>query len=165
MRINPLALFLLVPALCWGGVQRTEFSRPALFSLGVGIFDVLRPERRVIQYQADYKFAACWYGIQPLTSLLVNGQGSVYLCAGACYDIFVGKYLVLTPSFCPGIYFQNGGKNLGYPLEFRSAIALAAELPNKDRIGLQFYHISNASLGHRNPGVESVVLSYSFAIQ
>jgi len=153
-------LLLLLPCLL-----RADCQRPALLSLGAGTFDTLRPGRRMVQFQAEYKWSASWYGIQPIACVMVTEKGSVYVCAGACYDIFLGRFFVLTPSFAPGIYFKNGGKDLGYPLEFRSSIALAGEFRNKNRLGLQFYHISNASLGYKNPGEESLVVFYSFAFR
>jgi len=153
-----LLLSLLFPMILWA-----DCDRPALLSLGAGTFDTLRPNRQMWQFQAEYKFAASWHGVQPITCLMFTEKGSIYFCAGACYDIFIGKYLVLTPSFAPGVYFQNGGKDLGYPLEFRSSISLAGEFRNQNRLGVQFYHISNASLGHKNPGEESLVFFYSIA--
>ena len=158
MRIK-LFLFLLVPSLLCG-----ECCRPGLLSLGVGTFDTLRPKERMLQFQAEYKWSASWHGIQPIACGMVTQKGSLYFCFGACYDIYLTSFLVLTPSFAPGVYFKLGGKELGYPLEFRSSISLAAEFSNCNRLGLQFYHISNAKLGFKNPGEESLVLFYSFAI-
>ncbi len=162
MRIKYLLSFLL-PCLLWAELD-TPCSRPGLLSLGVGTFDTLRPKERMLQFQAEYKWSASWYGVQPIASAMITEKGSLYFCFGACYDIYLKSYLVLTPSFAPGIYLKLGGKELGYPLEFRSSISLAAEFRNCNRLGLQFYHISNAKLGFTNPGEESLVLFYSFAI-
>lgn len=141
-----------------------DCCRPGLLSLGVGTFDTLRPKERMLQFQAEYKWSACWKGIQPIACLMFTEKGSTYFCFGACYDIYLGKYFILQPSFAPGIYIKGGGKELGFPLEFRSSISLAAEFRNCHRLGVQFYHISNASLGFKNPGEESLVVFYSIAI-
>jgi hypothetical protein len=37
-------------------------------------------------------------------------------------------------------------------------------LESGDRLGLSLYHLSNADLYHRNPGSESLVLSYTAAL-
>jgi len=134
-----------------------------MLSFGVGGFDMLRRDERMLQFQAEYKWCASWHGLQPFAGLMLTAKGSVYFCFGGCYDIYLGKYFVLTPSFAPGVYFKNGGKDLGLPLEFRSSIALAAEFCNCHRLGIQFYHISNGSLGRKNPGEESLVIFYSIA--
>lgn len=160
MRIKFL-LFFLLPCLLRA---EPECCRPGLLSLGVGTFDTLRPKERMLQFQAEYKWSASWYGIQPIACAMATEKGSLYFCFGACYDIYLGKYLVLTPSFAPGIYFKLGGKELGFPLEFRSSISLAGEFRNCHRLGLQFYHISNAKFGFKNPGEESLILFYSIAI-
>jgi len=161
-KISPIliGIFLTLTSLGSGD----DCCRPSLLSLGVGTFDTLRPKERMLQFQAEYQWSASWHGVQPIAGLMVTEKGSIYVCAGACYDIYLGKYLVLTPSFAPGIYFKNGGKDLGYPLEFRSSIALSAEFGNCHRLGVQFYHISNASVGYKNPGEESLVVFYSIAI-
>ena len=140
-----------------------DCPRPGLLSLGVGTFDTIRSHKRMAQYQAEYKWRASWHGIQPIASLMFSQKGSAYFCFGACYDIYMGRHWVLTPSFAPGLYLKNKGKDLGLPLEFRSSLAIAFEFDNWHRLGLQFYHLSNASFGSRNPGEESLVLFYSIA--
>jgi hypothetical protein len=92
-------------------------------------------------------------------------KGTLYVCGGLGWDIFLGKHFVLTPSFAPGLYSKGGGKSLHYPLEFRSSIELAYIFKDKARAGAQFYHISNASLGHKNPGTECLIFFYSFPIR
>lgn len=157
MRIKYLPLL----ALLFCAPLKSE-QTPSLFSLGVGIYNVVK-EKRAFQVQMEYKWGYAFYHIQPFTALFTTNQGATYFCAGLCGDIFLGDKVVVTPSFAPGIYFQGHGKNLGYPLEFRSSLALSYVLKNKDRIGAQFYHISNASLGHRNPGVESLIFFYAIS--
>lgn len=136
----------------------------SLLSLGVGTFDTLRPKERMLQFQLEYQFAASFHGLQPFTNLMFSEQGSTYICFGGLYDIPLGPNFFLTPSFAPGIYIKGGGKQLGFPLEFRSSIAFSGQFRNRNRLGLQFYHISNGSLGFKNPGEESLVLFYSFAL-
>lgn len=104
-----------------------------------------------------------WFGVHPLASLMVTEKGSVYICGGICYDLKMGR-VVFTPGFAPGFYFKNKGKSLHFPLEFRSSVALSVELWGYHRLGVQFYHISNGSLGRKNPGEESLVAFYSIAV-
>jgi lipid A 3-O-deacylase len=101
---------------------------------------------------------------RPIYGAFITEKLSSYFYCGVGYDIFLGKYLVFTPSIAAGIYFQGNGKKLHYPLEFRSSAELCYVFKNKSRIGGQFYHISNASLGRKNPGVEALLLTYSFAL-
>lgn len=101
---------------------------------------------------------------RPLVGFFVTEQGACYVFGGIGYDIFLGKKVVFMPSFSPGFYYHGKGKKLHFPLEFRSSAELAYVFKNKSRLGAQFYHISNASLGDRNPGVEALLLTYSFAL-
>lgn len=167
-------LLILLPICLWSS-ERPKYDdtffceeeccdRPGLLSLGFGIWNVFPGKEHMTQYQVEYKWSASWYGVQPFGSFMFTDRGSLYFCFGACYDIYLGCRFVLTPSFAPGLYIRNGGKDLGYPLEFRSSLALAYEFDNWNRVGVQFYHISNASLGHRNPGTECLVFYYAISI-
>lgn len=153
-----LVLFLL---LIFGTKLQSECDRLSHVSLGIGVFNIVKPNRTA-QYQIEYKWKYSFLGIQPFVSFFFTNQQSFYMCSGICYDIYMGRKLVLTPSFAPGLYFRGKGKDLGFPLEFRSSMALSYQFENKNRIGVQFYHISNASLGRRNPGEESLIFYYSF---
>ncbi|MCC7049307.1 MAG: porin family protein, partial [Alphaproteobacteria bacterium] len=79
-------------------------------------------------------------------------------------------------SFSPGFYLQGNGRDLGYLVEFRSSAELAYRFDDYSRLSLGIAHLSNASLGGegpglllptapaRNPGVETLTLSYSMPI-
>jgi hypothetical protein len=141
------------------GFLDKEFGDPPdLFQFGVGIFNIRRERNRQPQGSFEYKWRPVVYTLRPLVGLMMTSRGSGYVYGGAGLDLFLTKRLVLTPSFAPGLYWRGGGKEMGFPLEFRSSIELAAVFKNHARFGVQFYHISNASLGWKNPGEESFVL-------
>ena len=150
-----LALFCAAPLL---GKERFDH-----FMIGAGGFNMLR-DHRSWQFQWEYRWDVGICQLRPLASLMGTERGTIYLCGGAGWDFFLGKHLVLTPSFAPGIYFRGSGKSLHFPLEFRSAIELAYVFGNHGRLGAQFYHISNASLGSKNPGAESLIFFYGVPI-
>jgi lipid A 3-O-deacylase len=103
--------------------------------------------------------------LAPQGGLMVDERGGVYGWVGLAVEIPLGEHLVLTPAIGPGYYHQGGGIDLGYPLEFRSQIELAWRFDNDVRLGLEAYHISNAGLGDRNPGVEAVVLTVAIPLK
>ena len=132
--------------------------------LGIGFFDVDRVHRQ-LQLQAEYRPAPHIDHLRTLVGLFVTQKSSLFAYGGVAYDILLGQHWILTPSFAPGLYYRGNGKRLGYPLEFRSAIELNYLLFRRgDRIGLQLYHISNASLGDRNPGEQTLLLIYSLPL-
>jgi lipid A 3-O-deacylase len=126
--------------------------------LAGGVFNIVKKPHRTLQIQFEYRWDVNFYHVRPLVSTMFTPTGAFYLCTGAGLDIYLGKRVVVTPSFAPGLYLRGDeGKNLHYPLEFRSAIEMAYESKSKMRFGAQFYHISNASLGQKNPGSESLI--------
>lgn len=154
------SLFLLALLFCAPLLGKARYDH---FMLGVGGFNMLR-DHRTWQFQWEYRWDVGFYQLRPLASLMGTEKGTIYLCGGVGWDIFMGKRLVLTPSFAPGLYFRGSGKSLHFPVEFRSAIELAYVFGNKGRLGAQFYHISNASMGHKNPGAESLIFFYAVPI-
>ena len=138
-------------------------TAPSHLQVGLGVFDIGH-EHPHPQFMVEYRRNINYHNIRPLISISGTDKGSIYLCGGAGLDIFMGKYFVLTPSFAPGLYIRGNGKELGLPLEFRSSIELAFILPNKGRLGAQYYHISNASLGYKNPGEESLIFFYAIPL-
>ena len=70
-------------------------------------------------------------------------------------------FLTLTPSFAPGYYSYGNGKDLGYPLEFKSEIQMSFDLSESTtHLGMSYNHISNASLGNKNPGANSYMFNF-----
>ena len=74
--------------------------------------------------------------------------------------MFLGRRIVLTPSFAPGYYHEGSGLDLGHALEFRSQIEFAYRFDDRSRIGVAVSHMSNASIADENPGTESAILYY-----
>ncbi|MDX8431665.1 MAG: acyloxyacyl hydrolase [Candidatus Algichlamydia australiensis] len=143
-------------------------DHPKLLMMGAGVFDVDR-KHPLFQYQLEYRsdyeiFLSDPLFIRPLVGFMGTTKGALYLYTGIAFDVFLGKSLVFTPSFAPGLYYDGGGKSLGFPLEYRSTVELAYRTETEARIGFQFYHISNGSVGRKNPGTESLVFFLAFPL-
>ena len=142
-------------------LKAEEKTTPNLLNLGVGIYDIIHNPHNLL-LQVEYRsFLKNFHYARPLIGVMGTDKATFYFYGGMACDIFLGKKIALTPSFAPGIYVKGYGKNLWFPLEFRSSMELSYVLPNQGRLGAQFYHISNASLGRRNPGAEALVFFYS----
>ena len=153
---------LCLSAACLQAKENTA-TRP-LLNIGAGVYDIIHNPENVLG-QLEYRFAFQKHPpFRPLVGIMGTDKASFYVCAGGAYDLFLGTRFVLTPSFAPGLYFKGKGKNLHFPLEFRSSMELAFVFKNQARIGGQFYHISNASLGRKNPGAEALVFFYSLPL-
>lgn len=92
---------------------------------------------------------------------MANSAGSLHAFGGFLLDVYLGDRFVVTPSFAPGLYSAGRGKDLGFPVEFRSQLEVSYRFSSGTRIGVGMNHISNAKLGHINPGIESVSFTLS----
>ena len=97
--------------------------------------------------------------LSPITGGMLTADNAVYLYTGVQADYDIGL-LKLTPSFTPGIYNQGNGKDLGHILEFKSEIRLSMDLSKNSMFGMSYNHISNASLGNKNPGANSYMFNF-----
>ncbi|MCH9626570.1 MAG: hypothetical protein S4CHLAM2_01920 [Chlamydiales bacterium] len=152
---NAILLFLLA----------TSFFRlegkdkpPPLLAVGAGYVEAGRHHSGGI-YQAEYRFSRFLFeDVRPQALLISPEWHSIFAGLGLGLELHTLKHLVLTPSLTPGLYWRGRGKDLGCFLEFRSALELAYECSNCTRLGAQIYHISNASIGRHNPGMNALVL-------
>jgi lipid A 3-O-deacylase len=146
--------------------QRQNIEDPHLLSFGVGIFNVVRGNKIPLfqlEYRSDYSlYRSSRIFIRPLVGIMATTEKSIYVYGGIAFDFFFPNHIVFTPSFAPGFYHKGDGKDLGLPLEFRSSLELSYRFEDASRVGAMFYHMSNASLGHKNPGTECLVFFYSF---
>lgn len=101
----------------------------------------------------------------PAVGLTAGAQGSLYVYAGGRMDLPIAGPWVFSPNAGMGYYHKADGFNLGGELEFRTGIELAYRLPGGSRLGLCLYHLSNSGLFERNPGSESLVLTYSTGLR
>ena len=97
--------------------------------------------------------------LSPITGGMLTADNAVYLYTGVQADYDIGL-LKLTPSFTPGIYNQGNGKDLGHIIEFKSEIQLSMDLSKNSMFGMSYNHISNASLGSKNPGANSYMFNF-----
>ena len=97
--------------------------------------------------------------ISPITGGFVTENSAAYIYTGFEWNVEMGE-LTFTPSFAPGLYHKGDGKDLGHVLEFKSEVQLSYELSKDSRIGVSYNHVSNASLGDKNPGANSYMFNF-----
>jgi lipid A 3-O-deacylase len=143
------------------GVSPAQAQDPSFVSISFGRYDFNRQKHPGweggMQYRSDQKL---WI-FQPMAGFMHNQHGSTDIYAGISLDVFFGNRFVFRPSFAPSWYVRGAGQDLGYWLEFRSAAEFAYRFDDRSRLGVEVYHISNAHLGDKNPGEESINLVYS----
>tara|TARA_B100001750_G_scaffold236410_1_gene240255 strand:- start:352 stop:864 length:513 start_codon:yes stop_codon:yes gene_type:complete len=113
-----------------------------------------------LQHQNDELYRESFLGkISPITGGFLTEKNAFYLYSGVQWEYEMGL-LTITPSFAPGYYNYGDGKDLGYPLEFKSEVQMSFNLSESTQFGMSYNHISNASLGTKNPGANSYMLNF-----
>ena len=113
-----------------------------------------------LQHQNDELYRESFLGnLSPITGGFLSEKNAFYLYSGIQAEYNIG-FLTITPSFAPGYYNSGDGKDLGYPLEFKSEVQMSFDLSDNTQIGMSYNHISNASLGNKNPGANSYMFNF-----
>ena len=113
-----------------------------------------------LQHQNEDLFRQSFIGkLSPITGGFLTENNAFYLYTGVQAEYEFGN-LKITPSFAPGYYNYGNGKDLGYPLEFKTEVQMSFEFSEDTHLGMSYNHISNASLGTKNPGANSYMINF-----
>ena len=146
------------------GLNETDSSNETELNFFTGMFDFSDDKQSSgllgLQHQNEDLFRNSFLGkLSPITGGFLTEKSAFYLYTGVQADYELG-FLTITPSFAPGYYNTGGGKDLGYPLEFKSEVQMSFDLSDSSHLGMSYNHISNASLGTKNPGANSYMLNF-----
>ena len=113
-----------------------------------------------LQHQNENLYRESFIGtLSPVTGGMVTADNAVYFYTGVQAEYKMGSFK-FTPSFTPGYYNEGNGKDLGHPLEFKSEVQLSLDFSENSKLGMSYNHISNASLGDKNPGANSYSINF-----
>ena len=134
------------------------------FNFYTGMFDFSDDGKRAtligFQHQNEELYRETFLGnLSPITGAMITADNASYIYTGIQGQYKIGS-LNFTPSFTPGYYNEGNGKDLGHALEFKSEVQLSLELPKDSQLGFSYNHLSNASLGDKNPGANSYMFNF-----
>ena len=134
------------------------------FNVYTGMFDFSDHGKRAtligFQHQNENLNRNTFLGnLSPITGAMITADNATYMYTGVQAQYKIGA-LNFTPSFTPGYYNQGDGKDLGHAIEFKSEVQLSLELPKDTQFGFSYNHLSNASLGDKNPGANSYMFNF-----
>ena len=134
------------------------------FSFYTGMFDFSDNGQRAalfgVQHQNENLKRKSFLGIiSPITGFILTENNAQYFYTGIQAQYKVGL-INITPSFAPGYYHKGDGKDLGHVLEFKSEVQLSLNLPKDSQFGFSYNHLSNASIGDKNPGANSYMFNF-----
>ena len=113
-----------------------------------------------LQHQSDELFRKSFLGtLSPISGGFLTEKSAIYLYTGVQAEYELG-FLTITPSFASGYYNYGDGKDLGSPLEFKTEVQMSFDISDSTHLGMSYNHISNASLGDKNPGANSYMFNF-----
>jgi len=141
-----------------------NFEKNTEFNVYSGMFDFSDDGKRStligFQHQNENLNRDTFLGnLSPITGVLITSDNAGYIYTGVQAQYKIG-ILNITPSFTPGLYHEGDGKDLGHMLEFKSEVQLSFDLSKNSEIGFSYNHLSNASLGDKNPGANSYMFNF-----
>ena len=134
------------------------------FNVYTGMFDFSDDGKRstLIGFQhqnEDFNRDTFLGNLSPITGAMITADNASYFYTGVQAHYKLGG-LNFTPSFTPGYYNQGDGKDLGHVVEFKSELQFSLDLFKNSELGFSYNHISNASLGDKNPGANSYMFNF-----
>ena len=167
--VRRFARGLVMGACLLAGTAHAEDK--ALINLSAGLFDIESSRAQEAEGRLEYRFGyglfesdGVFRGFKPLVGVMANTAGAVFGYAGlaAPFAFDNGRWEIV-PSAALGAYSKGDGLNLGGTFEFHLGVGASYAVTDDSRLGVAIYHISNANTHRKNPGVNSVAVTWSFA--
>ncbi len=166
MQIKKLIIILFITTLSFSSNaddivlknQNTEFN------VYTGMFDFSDDGKKStligVQHQDENLNRDTFLGnLSPITGVLFTADNAGYIYTGVQAQYKMG-FINFNPSFTPGLYHEGDGKDLGHIIEFKSELQFSLDLSKTSELGFSYNHISNASLGDKNPGANSYMFNF-----
>ena len=162
--ISVIIIFVFSSSSLNGDEKIEKKLDPHQYNFYTGMFDFSDDGKRSalfgIQHQNENLFRESFLGtLSPITGFMITGDNATYLYTGIQADYDLGK-VNFTPSFTPGLYGQGDGKDLGHMIEFKSELQFSVDMFKNSEMGFSYNHLSNASLGDKNPGANSYMFNF-----
>jgi len=160
-RILPRTLFLLAIAFAALATAAAAQDGP-MWSVSAGIFNTHGHDTPVeVGVEVRLRPRTKWR-LAPAFGVAGTEEGSVWAYGGLRLDWQAAENWFISPQFAVSAYEDGDGLDLGGVLEFRSGLEIARRLKSGSRLGILFFHLSNARIYDPNPGSNSLVLTWTF---
>ncbi|MGE4062239.1 MAG: acyloxyacyl hydrolase [Rhodospirillaceae bacterium] len=146
---------------------------PSLLTVGAGLWDTnFNYDDQALEVRLEYRHGAGLFetdsfrGLKPTIGVMGNSLGGKFAYAGFSVPFFLddAQRWEFTPSGAVGAYSRGNGLELGGVFEFHLGLMLNYAVTDGSRVGLYITHISNAYINGYNPGENSALLTWSFAL-
>jgi len=160
-------LFITVLTLFFFPINAEEIKKNSdhQYNFYTGNFDFSDHKQKAIlfgfQHQNETLMRKTFLGdASPITGGFITENSAAYIYTGVEWNHDMGGKMTFTPSFAPGLYTKGDGKDLGHVLEFKTELQASYAISEDSSFGVSYNHISNASLGNKNPGANSYMFNY-----
>jgi lipid A 3-O-deacylase len=165
-RLAPLvgAAFVLL----FGTMAAAAAQEPDHLSFSLGMFDALKQDDEAgearIEYRSGWRLfdLGGWFrGIGPMLGLMANTDGAVFGYGALYVEVRPTDRLSVRPSAGIGGYHQGDSIDQGGVFQFHLGATIDYRLGNSHRLGVSYAHISNSRIYEENPGIDSLLVTYS----
>jgi lipid A 3-O-deacylase len=159
-----ISLFFILLLFTSNAEEKNIIDQNTEFNVYTGMFDFSDDGKKSsligFEHQNENLNRDTFLGnLSPITGVLITADNAGYFYTGVKAQYKIGS-LNFTPSFTPGLYHEGDGKDLGHVLEFKSELQFSFDLSGNSELGFSYNHISNASLGDKNPGANSYMFNF-----
>jgi lipid A 3-O-deacylase len=166
------ALLTMVAAVCF--MQTAQAQDTPHVTLGAGVYGFgVDSDPNQAEFRASFRLGkglfgtdGSFRGFKPVVGIAAQTSGSSFFYAGLAAPFLFGPgdrwEFVFEGG--PG-YYRQGSSNLdlGGKFEFHLGASLSYAVTDNGRLGVGIYHISNANLHNKNPGVNSILANWVFS--
>lgn len=169
-KVPPRLLYLIIWGVLSAGATEASESRLSNFhespttAVGFVVGNIAR-DRTEPGVSIELRSKPYFGGLRAWTCVFGADDRVRYYGVGAAYHRYVGHQIELGVSFGSGYFKGSQDFDLGYKLEFKTGIELTRIFKSGQKLGLGFGHVSNASLGRRNPGTEYAQVSWHLPLE
>jgi hypothetical protein len=143
---------------------------PAQFMVGAGVFDLDTDHKQLFQVDANYRFSwgllggdGAFRGLKPIVGGMVNDEGGFMGYAGLAAPFqFDNRRWEIQPWAAMGGYHRGNGIDLGGTFQFHLGLGVSRAVSSNGRLGVAWTHISNANIHEKNPGVNSIIGTWTW---
>ena len=144
--------------------EKNKINSDHQYNFFIGNFDFSDDKQAALlygfQHQNELLERDTFLGnVSPITGGFITENSAAYIYTGIEWNFDMGP-LKFTPSFAPGLYHKGDGKDLGHVLEFKTEVQFSYTVSNATSFGVSYNHVSNASLGDKNPGANSYMFNF-----
>jgi hypothetical protein len=136
---------------------------PDVITFGLGAFDPFKQNPLSAEGRLEYRWGQKLLFIGPMAGVMANTDGGIHGYVGGYFDLQIGR-LVVTPSAGPGLWREGGSKDMGGTFQFHTALDFSYRFDGGSRLGVKLSHISSAHFNKKNPGSESLTLTYTLPV-